>query len=62
MYDRYKVIKATRDQGQVHDYSVRDTQYPVVKYPFFETKKEAEIYVASEYGLTLEEYRREKRR
>lgn len=28
MYDRYKVIKATRDQGQVHGYSVRGTQYP----------------------------------
>ena len=28
----------------------------------FETKKEAEIYIASEYGLTLEEYRREKKR
>ena len=60
--NRYKVIKATRDQGQVHGYSIRDTWYPIISYPFYETRKEAETIIAAKYSLTLEEYRREKKR
>lgn len=56
--ERYKLIRAHTQFGEVSGWSLVDTEHPLIGYPVFSQKKEAESYRAGMYGLTCEEYRR----
>lgn len=56
--ERYKLIRAHTQFGEVNGWSIVDTEHPLIGYPVFSQKEEAESYRAGMYGLTREEYRR----
>lgn len=58
---RYKVIVAKDRFGEKCGYTITDTEHPRIGYPVFEKRREAEEYVAGIYGLTVEEYRNERK-
>jgi len=55
---RYKIIRAYTCFGEVYGWSIVDTEHPLIGYPVFRQKAEAESYRACMYGLTREEYKR----
>lgn len=59
--NRYKIIDSTRHFGEEKGFSVIDKFYPILHFPFFQTRREAEEYIASKYEMTLEEYKQWKR-
>lgn len=56
--ERYKLIHAHTQFGAVNGWSIVDTEHPLIGYPVFSQKEEAESYRAGMYGLTREEYKR----
>ena len=56
--ERYKLIRANTQFGEVSGWSIVDTEHPLIGHPVFSKKEEAESYRAGMYGLTREEYRR----
>lgn len=55
--ERYKLIRAHTQFGEVSGWSIVDTEHPLIGYPVFSQKEEAESYRAGIYGLTREEYK-----
>ena len=56
--ERYKLIRAHTQFGEVSGWSIVDTEHPLIGHPVFSQKEEAESYRAGMYGLTREEYKR----
>ena len=56
--ERYKLIRAHTQFGEVSGWSLVDTEHPLIGYPVFSQKCKAESYRAGMYGLTSEEYKK----
>lgn len=55
---RYVISGVTANLGEVKGWSIIDTEHPLIRYPFFNTKAEAYAYLSGMYGLTVEEYKK----
>ena len=56
--ERYKIIRAHTQFGEIFGWSIVDTEHPRIGYPVFMKKEEAESYRAGMYSLTRDEYKR----
>ena len=51
---RLKVVSTTKWEDGERWWTVENEDYPIIHYPLFKTKREAEEYVASGfYGMTV---------
>lgn len=55
--ERYKII-CVYTFGELNGWSIVDMEHPLIDYPVFSQKEEAENCRAGMYGLTREEYKR----